>query len=331
MSNSIQRFFSDLFARLGGAQPAAPATPPSGSVDPVHPKVLLVVFNPTVPSEGGRKLIDLLNWSDTGQLVKQYIADVKDASYGYCNYQVVERVEVDAWPLKADGFLYSGDSFVEAWRARSGFHQPDWMDYDRIMADYNLAERIANGEIDEVWLFAGPYGGFYESRMVGPGAFWCNAPPLEGYDHASRRFVIMGFNYERGVGEMLEAHGHRAESIMRHVYRDKRGKNNQWKRFTRYDKTHPGKAEVGIVHFAPNSQKDYDWGNRAKVPSRCDSWLNFPDLSDSSRVMDCSEWGNGDIRLHHIWWFKHFPHVPGTTGGISNNWWEYVTDPNHVR
>ena len=29
--------------------------------------------------------------------------------------------------------------------------------------------------------------------------------------HRTRRFVIMGFSYERGVGEMLENMGHRAE------------------------------------------------------------------------------------------------------------------------
>jgi len=28
----------------------------------------------------------------------------------------------------------------------------------------------------------------------------------------------MGFNYERGVGEMLEDLGHRAESILSHVF-----------------------------------------------------------------------------------------------------------------
>jgi hypothetical protein len=39
---------------------------------------------------------------------------------------------------------------------------------------------VARGEIDEIWLFGGPYFGFYESRMAGPGAFWCNAPPLPG-------------------------------------------------------------------------------------------------------------------------------------------------------
>jgi hypothetical protein len=159
--------------------------------------------------------------------------------------------------------------------------------------------------------------------MAGPGAVWCNAPPLERTS-ATRRFVIMGFNYERGVGEMLEDLGHRAESILAHVFRNARGDANLWERFMRYDKTQPGRAECGNVHFAPNSVRDYDWGNSRFVPSRCDAWLSFPDLGGQPRRVNCAEWGNGDLRLHHLWWFRHFPHAVGVTDGVSNNWWEYV-------
>ena len=45
---------------------------------------------------------------------------------------------------------------------------------------------------------------FYESIMGGAGAFWCNAPPMKNTAQCPRRFVVMGFNYERYVGEMLE-------------------------------------------------------------------------------------------------------------------------------
>ena len=129
---------------------------------------------------------------------------------------------------------------------------------------------------------------------------------------------------------MLEAHGHRAESIMSHVFRKKRGESNLWNRFTRYDGNHPGLAEVGNVHFAPNSKRDYDWENRAKVLSRCDTWYKFPDLSGPSRLVNCTEWGNGDTRKHHLWWFSHVPHFAGEQKGIANNWWSYITDPNTV-
>ena len=48
-------------------------------------------------------------------------------------------------------------------------------------------------------------------------------------------------------------------------------------------------------------------------------------------MMDCSEWGNGDIRQHHLWWFNDIsPTQTGKTNGISNNWWEYILDPERV-
>ena len=41
-------------------------------------------------------------------------------------------------------------------------------------------------------------------------------------------------------------------------------------------------------------------------------------------------WGGGDMRAHHLWWYEHIPNTTGETDGISNNWWEYMVDPNKV-
>jgi hypothetical protein len=310
-------------------QPAVRPEAASGSPSPIRPHVFMLIHNPVIRSQGGRKLSDLLAWNDPDWLAQQYIKDVQEASYGYANYEIVERMEVDGCPVKADGFAYTAEDYYQRWYTRTGWHQPDLVDYGRLMSQFQMIGRINDGRIDEVWLFGFPYAGYYESIMAGPGAFWCNAPPIENRQ-ARRRFVIMGFNFERGVGEMLENLGHRTESIMRHVYRHKRGQANLWERFTRYDKTHPGQAECGNVHFAPNSQRDYDWGNTRQVPGRCDNWLTFPDLSGEPKLVNCREWGNGDIRQHHLWWLRHLPCVTGSADGISHNWWEYVVDPNKV-
>ncbi|MEL7436760.1 MAG: hypothetical protein AAFN11_22670 [Chloroflexota bacterium] len=66
---------------------------------------------------------------------------------------------------------------------------------------------------------------------------------------------------------MLEDLGYRAESMLFKVYEDVIGDANIWEKFYRYDKTHPKLAECGNVHFAPNSVKDYDWGNPTPVLS----------------------------------------------------------------
>ena len=298
---------------------------------PLQRRVLSIVHNPRIPLAGDRPLSSALGWNDPAVLAERYAADVRECSYGLVDYQVVERIDVDGFPVKADGFAYTPDMYWSNWQRRGGWHRPDGVDYLRLVQEFDLIARIDSGAIDEVWLFGGPYFGYYESIMGGPGAIPCNAPPLRGTEHARRRFVIMGFNYERGVGEMLEDLGHRSEDILRHVYRNTQGDANLWERFTRHEQTHPGRAECGNVHFAPNSVRDYDWGNSRPVVSRSRSWLTFPDLDATARRETCAEWGNGDIRLHHLWWFRHFPHVEGGADGVSWNWWEPVADPDRIR
>lgn len=321
-----------LFGWLGDLIDADETELPQGKPEPVTKRVSVIIHNPRVPGEGNAKLNEVLGWNDPRQLAQDYIADMKEISYGYANYKIVEEREVAKFPVKADGFRYEADEFVAAWRARKGFHQPDAVDYDALLDEFDMLDRINRDKVDEFWLFAFPYAGYYESIMGGPGAFWCNAPPLTQTERtADRRFVIMGFSYERGVGEMLENFGHRTESIMKHVYRNKRGERNLWERFIRHESKQPGQSEVGWMHYAPNSERDYDWGNKRTVLSRWKTWRNFPDLNGEAEPCDCSQWGDGDIRLHHQWWFKLLPHVSGKTDGISNNWWEYTVDPNLVR
>lgn len=293
-------------------------------------RVLSIIYNPKIAARGNRKLTEVTGWNDPDLLTPQYIADLRAASHGYANFEVVERIEVDRFPVNIDGFAYDGDEYISCLVNNSGFHQPDGTDYHRILTDFDIIDRINHGTIDEVWLFAFPYAGFWESIMAGPGAFWCNAPELTHTTQAKRRFVVMGFSYERGVGEMLENMGHRAESMIEPVFRHLQGEANLWERFIRYDKTHPGQAEVGNIHFAPNSLRDYDWGNMRKVKSRYHTWKNFPNLDGEPQIVDASHWGGGDIRAHHCWWFSLLPHVDGSTNGIFHNWWQYILDPNTV-
>jgi hypothetical protein len=293
-------------------------------------RVYLIVHNPVIHSAGGRVLSEVLGWNDPDRLVDEFIADIQTCSHGAANFEIVARTKVDAFPVKADGFSYTEETYLSCWNARRGFHDPDLVDYHSLVSQFAMLERVRRGEIDEVWLFGFPYGGYYESHMAGPGPIWCNSPPLLGTERSGRRFVIMGFNYERGVGEMLESFGHRAESLLAAAFSNTRGEANLWERFTRYDQSHPGRAEVGTIHCAPNSERDYDWGNRRVVPSRCDSWYNFPDLSGEARAMNCEEWGGGDIRRHHQWWFSHMPHGAGEAHGIAHNWWQVVMNPERV-
>jgi len=320
-------WLSKIATDLLGKKPMQSSDEP---LQTLKPRALVIVYDPVMDQTTGERLTQRMGWNSVEDLVAGYIADIRECSGDLVQYNVVGRVDVDEFPVKADGFRYDPTSFMAVMNQTAPAHDPDMVDYHQIVAENHLIERVTNGEFDEVWLFGSPYGGFYESHMAGRGAFWCNSPAMEGTENCPHRFVIMGFSYQRGVGEMLEDLGHRAESIMGKVFEGQRGEANLWKRFSRYDKVAPGEAEVGMMHFAPNSQQDYDWGNLTFVSSKCDDWLNFPNLQGVMRQVNCADWGGGDIREHHKWWFKRTPKVAGRINGISNNWWTYIIDPNKV-
>lgn len=292
-------------------------------------KTLVIVYDPIV--EPGKKLSQFMHWNNVEDLAKGFMTDVLQTSGGLARYQIIQRIDVDGFPAKVDGYLYDAQTYLNVLRGVNRPYIPQEADYHAIIDRFNILQLIAKHEIDEVWVFNFPHAGFYESIMGGPNAFWCNAPPLKNTDAALRRFVIMGFSYERGIGEMLENMGHRAESILEKTFEGLIGNANLWKRFIRYEKTAPGKAAVGNIHFAPNSQRDYDWNNSSSVSSESDDWLkNFPNFKGEVRTVTSNDWGNGDIRKHHVWWFRHLPKVAGRKNGIHNNWWQYIMDPNQV-
>lgn len=295
-------------------------------------KTLVIVYDPVVDARSGKKLSEYMRWNRIEDLAKGFMTDILQMSGGLARYQIVQRIDVDAFPAKVNGYHYDAQTYLNLVRGIARPYMPQEADYYAIIDRFNVLQRIAMREIDEVWVFNFPHAGFYESIMGGPGAFWCNAPPLRNTEAAGRRFVIMGFSYERGVGEMLENMGHRAESILEKTFEEVTGEENLWRRFIRYEKTAPGRSALGNIHFAPNSERDYDWNNPGTVLSECDDWLkNFPNFKGELRPVTSAEWGYGDIREHHKWWFKHLPKTGGSRNGIQNNWWQYVMDPNHVR
>jgi hypothetical protein len=325
----MSNFFSILASLFKPAKyPADSATEPAQIT---QGKVLVIVYDPIMDKATGTTLSQQRKWYRPTDLINGFVADLQQVSGGMARYEIVQRVDVDEFPVKTDGFRYTPQTYMDVLQGSASPHTPSEVDYYAILNKYNVLQRVARNEIDEVWVFGFPHAGFYESTMGGPGAFFCNAPALKNTTASKRRFVVMGFSFERYIGEMLEAYGHRAESIMEKTFSKLSGNANLWKRFTRYEKIAAGKSACGDIHFAPNSQQDYDWGNPAPVISECYDWqLNFPNFKGDMRIVGPSEWGNGDIRAHHKWWFNHFPRVAGRKNGIHNNWWQYVVKPQQV-
>lgn len=175
------------------------------------PKVLAIEFRPAaIPQD----------WNHSDDLIQKFITAMRQASNNLLIYQVVSKLSVLKYPVLTDGRQYDDTTWTQALNddksaLRDAHGNYTLADYQRILQDFNILQKIQSKQLDEVWLFGGPYFGFYESRMVGKGAFWCNAPSIE---QNTRRFVVMGFNYQRDVKEMVHDFGHRAESILARRY-----------------------------------------------------------------------------------------------------------------
>jgi hypothetical protein len=341
---SLWNSIADIFASFFGF-----ARSSDEPLQAVSPRVLVINFDPVVDAQGTR-LTKRMGWNNVDDLIAGFIADMEEVSYGLVSYRydAARRIDVDGIPRKADGFQYTAASYLAMMKDQKTAHDPDGADYWKIVNDYHLIDRVMSREIDEVWLFGGPNFGYWESHMAGKGAIWCNSSPLVNSDRCTRRFVIMGFNYEREVAQMIHDMGHRMESIMAYVYHSSSALQNAWnsvnpkvqppvgpdkflhpkndfERFMLFEKIAPGRAEVGLVHTPPNADKDYDWRNSNLAWSRCDDWLTYPTPHGTRRMLNCNEWGWGpDEHAYMKWWFKHVPHAPGFTGGIANNWWRYT-------
>jgi hypothetical protein len=204
-------------------------------------------------------------------------------------------------------------------------------DYNGMVDYYDFDTKRNNGTLDEIWVYTFPFGGMYESQLMGPGAFWYNSPPLD-HPGLEKLLSVMGWNYERGVAEALHSFGHRAESAIRHLYGRWEVTNpdpNMWELFTRIDKVVPDGAHVGNIHFPPNGQSDYDYDNTKSVITYADNWKRYPILLDQTRIVDRSEWyypGGDYQRGFMLWWMKHLPRYEGVYEGKLNNWWHYIVD-----
>jgi len=172
------------------------------------------------------------------------------------NYHVKAVHQHGVFPVLDADRQYTPESYIEvlkdsskAIREKSGA---------LAIIDYR---RVIEPGCDEIWLFGGPYFGFYESRMIGKGAYWLNSPPLE---MPMKPVIVMGFNYERDLREMVHSYCHRIESIMVHVTKSSyiyRTYSNEWKNpqcdwdrwVEQNGNTHNKRGEP------PYSQDEFEW------------------------------------------------------------------------
>lgn len=320
-------------------------------------KVAVVYEDPLVPSQNKRFHEFFITpgysfkWNNPIELSRNYEKALEEASGYTVDYQVVKEIDAD----RLFTFLKNDPQkkLLSVEEITMYLEEDSWhtfkttgtsYDYNAMVQHYGFDKMRDNGEINEVWVWTFPYGGMWESHMMGKDAFWINSPPNEN-PTCTELLSIMGLNYERDLACALESYGHRFESTMMQVYGwwdyDNKADLSQlttWEKYSayglRYEKYEKGKAQVGNVHFPPNGLADYDFGNEAYIHSYVDDWLNYPYLrKNTTRSVNRTEWGNPEGSWQLGWmkyYLGHMPHFKGVNPSDNklNNWWHYVADYN---
>jgi len=97
------------FIRRKSPPPAPSATAPDSpdeSPQLTTLRTLLIVYDPVVEPSSGKKLSEYMRWNKVDDLVEGYISDIRQVSSGLVQYQITERIDVNAFPAKVDGYVY---------------------------------------------------------------------------------------------------------------------------------------------------------------------------------------------------------------------------------
>ena len=315
-------------------------------------KVAMIVIDPPIPAAGGQRFSEKF-WSFLGgpmALAQQTRDSIFSVSGGTIDYQFTEiHQENDLSLNHFGGIQLSVDSlyklFLEPGQAT--LHQvaeqlgQSQFEYNALLNKYNLCEKSNTHQIDEVWVWAMPFIGMYESNMAGTDAFWINGPVVTG-NACTDLLPIMGFNYERYAGCALHNFTHRIELTMAKVYNTSyryvptdpaypAGPKDPWRTFMLYDALESGNAQVGNGHFPPNGTENYDYDNLNFVPTKALNWKRYPYLFDQTEPINCTAWGcEIDCGINYCsWWLHKLPHFKCKDKvGRLNNWWTYIIDYN---
>lgn len=213
-------------------------------------------------------------------------------------------------------------------------------DYKKILNDINICDYVDGKGVNQVWVWS------YHTKIIEPAEsnmsmgsnsknFWpqgtygdiSNSEQIDDMPICQKTYTLYNYNYQRGLGEMLEDHGHHIEAVLRFVDYDL-----FWNKFVAPHGETGGGNNCGWMHAPPNvSDNDqYNWTSKTKVLSACEDWKPLDDGAAVNSV-DCSEWGcaNDTGASYKVWWMQN---LPGMNNGLiyrgnkMRNWWVFIGD-----
>jgi len=295
-------------------------------------KLMVVINDPILENFGGVRLHNYYSsggWNDPSILTNLMINDLNVSSHGIAKYEIVEIIVRDEWLLHENGQRYTDEQYIN--ETNNGNWTMGCIDYNDFINRNGIEQKVNDGNVDEVWQWAGPGEGCWESAMAGNGAYWINGNPVNGVN--SKAFVIMGLNFERGMPEALESYGHRAESIIRrnydgwHIFPGEGQVLHDWDAFTAQERWEPGLGGVGTAHDPFNAPFGIDYIRDSQVYASTNAadWFNFPDMTGDRQTKNCLEWGCSSYEWF-IYWYSHMPFMAGIKDKALANWWRYIAD-----
>jgi len=320
----------------------------SPKVSPMTVRVALVLFDPVLQAYGYQRLHVRYGWRDPVVMSNSLVKYFRAATDSVVNFVIDTTLDCSRLFTAFRGGYLTVSNYVKyldepGWPTLKAAADSLKFDY-RAMVKYYQLDSLRNiGRVDEVWVYAGPYMGMWESQLMGPKAFWWNSTPIRDGTSLTKLLSVMGLNYERGVDQGFHSFGHRLESAMVQAYQDAQGRPwndtsanpTPWDLFTRIEKDVPGGAHVGNVHFPPNGASGYDYGNTRWVTSYAQNWFRYPYIYTENTQVNVTTWkykpseplAETDEHLGYLWWFyNHMPRYTGVTDGVLNNWWHYFLD-----
>lgn len=250
----------------------------------VHVKKVMCIYflppDPTTPTsmrirpEVQMTVDERKGWLDPVRLAQEFSESMRFLSNGTAIYHVRKSFVVEEFPMLEGGSQYNIHTYnaaladsANAIRYTDGSGSGLLMaDYERILDQFKIVELVNAGIIDEVWMFGGPYFGFYESRLVGRNAYYVNGP---GIEKDCPHFVMMGFNYERELDQMLHSYGHRSEFMLSEAFQARGFLNSAYQEATVIglkdladDDFENWVADHGTVHTAPGCRGHYEYGEQ---------------------------------------------------------------------
>ncbi|MFQ3586677.1 MAG: hypothetical protein SNJ76_03295 [Fimbriimonadaceae bacterium] len=212
------------------------------------------------------------------------------------------------------------------------------VDYGAIVERIGIRDWVEKRGVKQVWIW-GYHGGvvdLWESNMSSPTGDVSNSDRNnDDLPVLNATYTVYHYNYQRGLGEMLENHMHQLEHLLNHVDGRDVTPPERWPELLFWGKfvgsdashklvTHP--RRVGWTHYAPNSESDYDWANPNFVESDIEDWR--PEGGGRVELISSDRWARDPIRWR-VYWMQA---IPGANHGLTyrgkalRNWWTFVYD-----